>query len=409
LYFTMLVSRRYFFFGSLALPLLASKKQAPPRPSILLILVDQLPAWTLGPYGNKEIQTHTIDRLAQTGTHFLNHFAASPDPASSRATLLTGRTPMQVGDAGTLSSADIPLDKLLSDLGYACQATGKGPGAEMTAAAVKFLDQQTTGKNFLLTVHYSDLHPPYDGTPKKFVDLYASEKFESYAQDKPAANAREGKEMLGDGIAALRKAAAAVSALDDQVGAVVAKLYQKQLVDNTLIVFTSTCGALFGRHGLWGSGLASDPVNMYDEVVNTPMIWSWPTRIPPQGMQVEMVSAYDLVPTLCEFVGTEPPDRNLCGRSYLVLATGKKPKMSKKEARKSAWRTTICGHWQNTDMAREEGYKVVLRDGGKGPNELYDLPEDRVEKVNQYDNPQYLDVKNRLTAQITNWKQKYSS
>jgi hypothetical protein len=53
-------------------------------------------------------------------------------------------------------------------------------------------------------------------------------------------------------------------------------------------------------------------------------------------------------------------------------------------------------------MAREEGYKLVLRDGGKGPNELYDLPEDRVEKVNQFENPQYLDVKNRLTAQITN-------
>ena len=40
-------------------------------------------------------------------------------------------------------------------------------------------------------------------------------------------------------------------------------------------------------------------------------------------------------------------------------------------------------------MAREERYKVVLRDGGKGPNELYDLTSDRVEKVNQYDNPQF--------------------
>jgi arylsulfatase A-like enzyme len=403
----MLVSRRHFFFGSFALPALAARKQAPPRPSVLLILADELPAWMLGTYGNKEVQTPTIDRLAQTGTRFLNHFAASPDAAASRATLLTGRTPMQTGDAGALSGADVPLDKLLGDLGYSCHAAGKLPAGDVTAEAVKFLDQQTAEKNFLLTVNYSDLRPPYDGTPKKFVDLYAAEKFESYAQDRPAPNARDGKEMLGDVIAGLRKAAAAVSALDAQVGAVIAKLYQKQLVDNTLIVFTSTCGALFGRHGLWGSGLASDPVNMYDEVVNTPMIWSWPTRIPPQGLQVEMVSAYDLVPTLSEFTGAEPPNRNLCGRSYVLLATGKK--LPKKQARKQPWRTTVCGHWRNTDMAREEGYKVVLRDGGKGPNELYDIPADRVEKVNQYDNAQYLDVKNRLTAQIAKWKQNYSS
>ena len=34
-------------------------------------------------------------------------------------------------------------------------------------------------------------------------------------------------------------------------------------------------GILFGRHGLWGGGHASDPINMYDEVLATPMIWRW--------------------------------------------------------------------------------------------------------------------------------------
>ena len=399
----MPVSRRHFFLGSLAVSRLAAKKPAPPRPSVLLVLVDELPGWMLGACGNKEVRTPAIDRLAQTGTRFTNHFAASPDAASSRATLLTGRTPMQVGDAGTISGADVALDKLLGGLGYVCHATSAQTSADVTADAVKFLDQQTADKNFLLTVHYTDLRAPYDGTPKKFTDLYTSQMFDNYAQDKPAANAREGREMLGDTVAGLAKAAAAISALDDQIGAVTAKLYQKQLMDSTMIVFTPTCGALFGRHGLWGAGRASDPVNMYDEVVNTPMILSWPRRVPPQLVQVEMVSAYDLVPTLSEFANAEPPDRNLCGRSYLLLATGQKlPK-------KQRWRTTVYGHFQNTDMAREDGYKVVIRDGGKGLNELYDIPADRVEKVNQYNNAQYVDVKNRLTAQITAWKQKYSA
>lgn len=404
----MLVSRRHFFFGSLALPVLAGKKQAPPRPSVVLILVDELPGWMLGAYGNKEVQTPNIDRLGKTGTRFINHFAASPDPASSMATLLTGRTPMQIGDAGTLASADVGLDKMLGALGYNCQATARGGSADVTAEGVKFLSQQTADKNFFLTVHYSDLRAPYDGVPAKFLAPYTPRTFTDYAQDRPAANAREGKEMLRDTLASLIRAAGAISALDAQIGALWAKLYEKQLTDGTLIVFTSTTGALMGRHGLWGAGEASDPPNMYDEVVNTPMIWVWPTRIPPQGMEVEMVSGYDLLPTVAEFVEADPPsNRNLCGVSYLRLATG--VRLRPKQARKNPWRKTVCAHWKDTDMAREEGYKVVLRNGGKGPNELYDIPADRMEKVNQYDNGQYVDVKNRLSAQITEWKAKYSS
>jgi arylsulfatase A-like enzyme len=355
----------------------------------------------LGAYGNKEVRTPNIDRLSMTGTRFQNHFAAAPEPALGRTTLLTGRTPMQIGDSGAPAAADISVDKVLSGAGYACHSAEGTSAEEATSAAVKFLDQQAAGKNFLLTVRYS-LHAPYD-VPQKFAEMYASQPFESYAADKPAPNAAEDREMLGAVVPSLRKAAGAISYVDDQIGAVLARLSQKQLADGTLVVFTSTCGANFGRHGLWGSGLGSNPPNMFDEVVNTPMIWVWPTRIPPQGVQVELVSAYDFLPTLCDFAALEPPARNLCGRSYLLLATGKK--MPKKQP----WRTTVCANLRNTDMAREERFKVVLRDGGKGPNELYDLTSDRVERVNQYQAPEYTDVKNRLSAEITKWKGKYSA
>jgi arylsulfatase A-like enzyme len=396
----MPVSRRHFLLGSLALPALAAKKTLPDRPNVVLILVDYLPSWMLGCYGNNEVKTPNIDKLAQTGTRFHNHFAATPQAAISRATILTGRTPMQIGPAGTVSGSDI--EKILGGAGYQCHATGKLPGADVTAAAVKLLDQQASGKPFLLTVSYSDLTPPYDGTPQKFVDLYSPSTFVNYVAEPAAANARAGKEMLRNVDASLRKAAAAISCIDDNIGGVIAKLYQKQLVDNTLVLFTSTCGSLFGRHGLWDSGDASDPVNMFDEVVQVPMIWSWAHRFPPLGVQVEMVSTYDLAPTLGDLLSLETPD-NLCGRSYLLLAEGKK--MPKKHP----WRTTVCGHYQTTDMAREERYKVVLRNDGKGPNELYDLSVDPREKTNQYENGQYVDVRTRLQGEVTRWKQRFSS
>jgi arylsulfatase A-like enzyme len=399
----MLVSRRHFFFGSLAMPALAARKPAPERPSLVLILVDNLPAWMLACYGNKEVRSPAIQRLSDTGTRFLNHYAAESLPASSRVTLLTGRTPMQIGEAGAPAAADVPLDKVLAEAGYATQAAGGMPGVDAAAATQKFLDQQAAGKPFALTLSLSGLNPPYEGTPQKYLDMYAQERFEGYAADPVAPNARDGKEMLLNRVASLRKVAAAITALDDQVGAVLAKLTQKRLLDNTLVIFASTCGSLYGRHGLWGAGQSSDPVNMYDEVVKCPLIWSWPHRMPPQGLVIEMTSAYDLLPSVCDLLSLPAPGRNLCGRSYIPVAL--QLKLPKKHL---PWRKIVCAHTRNTDMAREENYKVVLRDGGKGANELYDFTSDPVEKVNLYDNPEYLDVKTRLTAEVTRWKQNYS-
>src|SRR5712671_938018 len=146
----MNLSRRHFFLGSLALPALAAKKPAAETPNILLILVDNLPAWMLGCYGNTEVRTPAIDRLAQTGTRFLNHFACSPMPGLARASLLTGRTPVQLKDADAPPPAEPTLDKLLQAAGYVSQTTS-GP-----SGAAAFIDAQAGSKPFLLTAAFSD-------------------------------------------------------------------------------------------------------------------------------------------------------------------------------------------------------------------------------------------------------------
>ncbi|MEI4884461.1 sulfatase-like hydrolase/transferase, partial [Klebsiella pneumoniae] len=76
---TMLSTRRHFLFGALAAPLVSQKKRAAPeRPSILIILADDLASWMLGCYGNQEIHTPNIDRLAQTGMRFVNNVVCTP-------------------------------------------------------------------------------------------------------------------------------------------------------------------------------------------------------------------------------------------------------------------------------------------------------------------------------------------
>src|SRR5689334_7971138 len=93
----MATSRRHFLLGSIALPAIAAKKPAPDRPNVLLLLADNVPAWVLGCYGNKEIRTPKIDRLSQVGVRFYDHIVAAPAPVPSRASMLSGLAPMQQG------------------------------------------------------------------------------------------------------------------------------------------------------------------------------------------------------------------------------------------------------------------------------------------------------------------------
>ena len=370
----MTLSRRDLLWSSLALPVFAAKP-AGEQPNIVLLLADGVGAWMLPCYGNKEIQVPQIDRLAATGTRFLNHYAAAPVPAAGRTALLTGRF-----------SGDATLDKFLPAAGYACQTVTGG------AAAVKFIETQSSDKPFCLVAGFA----PYQSTPDaKYLAPYAKATFDTFAQEPPAKNAARNRERMGPALLEnLRKAAAATTALDDEIGAISAALAQKRIAEHTLIIFTAPSGSLFGAHGLWGDGEASDPINMYDEVVNTPMIWSWPGRVPPMALRPEMISALDLVPTLCVLTGADLPARDLTGRSYMSLASGQPlPK-------KHPWKTTVVARYGNTAMARVDRYKLIVRDGGKGPGELYDDKQDPHERVNQYDNPQFVTVKTSLRAAL---------
>jgi choline-sulfatase len=452
----MSLERRYFLLGSLM------QKGAIQRPNILLILADDLAAWMLGCHGNKEIRTPNIDRLAQSGTRFAHNFVCTPVCSASRATLFTGRVPRQHGihDFLTPKPIDSPpqgqaapppsfhdeimISDILAGQGYQCGYVGKWhmgddqkpqhncrfwytmlggssryqdptmswngePVREkgyladlMTAKACQFLDQQSGTNPFFLVVSYFNPHTPYEGHPQKYYDMYAHTQFETFGWERAAPNALREKNLLNDIVGNIRKCAAATTALDDQIPVLISKLRQRGFFDNTLVVFCGDNGFLLGRHGLWSKGLASDPINMYEEVMQVPMIWSWPGRVPVQSVRPELVSFYDVLPSLCEVAAAPlPAGRNLCGRSYAALATNRPlPK-------KAPWRNVVFGHFRNTEMARDTRYKLVLRNEGKGPNEFYDLVSDPRENSNYYDNPRYVTVRDRLAGELAAWRRKY--
>jgi arylsulfatase A-like enzyme len=413
-------SRREFLLGGIAAPALAQKKPAASPPNLVLILADELGSWMLGCYGNREIRTPNLDRLAQTGARFAAGFVCAPAAAAGRASFLTGQAPRQPGgDGPPAPSGEVMLSDILAQAGYNCGYAGNwdlggggqanhfsfwetsagAPPDAVTGHACRFVEQQGAKPFFLAVAHTT----PSGAPGPKFEALYEQVKFDSVGYEPAAPTAARNQDKLRNTLASIRRAAAAVTALDSQVPPLLECLRQRGVLDNTVIVFTSVCGALLGRHGLWGGGLASNPANLYDETIAVPMIWSWPARIPPASLRPELVSSYDFLPTVCDLMDAPLPNRNLCGRSYLL------PAMSRPLPKKQPWRSLVFARLGETGMARDNRFKLVLRNNGTGPNELYDIAADPREKVNQYDNPRFVSVRDRLAPELAAWQKKYSS
>lgn len=459
----MSLSRRQLLTAAAPAALTRGRAAEIERPNILLILADDLAAWMLGCYGNQEIRTPHMDFLARTGVRFRNSYVATPVCSASRATLFTGRLPRQHGIHDFLTAnpiADPPqgqkepppsfqqevmISDLLAAQGYQCGYVGKwhmGGDAtpqrgyrywytingrtyqdpevnfngrtvqekgylteRLTDRALEFLDQQQPGQPFFLVASYLNPHTPYEGHPERYYRLYEKTSFNTIGWEPPAPNALREKEMLKDIVGNLRKCAAATTALDDQIPALLNKLTQKKLRENTVVILTGDNGYLLGRHGLWSKGLASDPINMYEEVMQVPMIWSWLGRTPPEITRPELISFIDFLPSICELTGIDPPaGRKLPGRSYLPLALNRPfPKGA------PPWRGSVYGHFRNTEMVRDRRFKLVARNEEAGPNELYDLANDPREKNNLHGNPNFVTAEQNLRGLLQRWRAQSSA
>lgn len=112
-----------------------SKANVSDRPNIILILADDLGYGDLGSYGQQRIKTPNLDRMAEEGMRFTEHYAGSTVCAPSRSVLMTGlhagHTPirgnkeiMPVGQY-PLQYGTVTLPKILQEAGYKTGGFGK--------------------------------------------------------------------------------------------------------------------------------------------------------------------------------------------------------------------------------------------------------------------------------------------
>lgn len=429
------------------------------RPNILLFLTDDHGAWATGCYGNSEIDSPTLDRLAREGTRFANAFTPSPVCSPARACLLTGRTPSQVGihdwieehypefaDPDWLAD-EVTLAEILSEAGYRCGLSGKwhlgrshktprgyhwyfglphwqgthrgeytyvlndrfvtlrgNKTRLITDYALSFLDHTPSDSSFFLQVGYIATHSPYAEQEPDLVSQYENASFQDIPFYEPHPwHKNEGFQQGSDfHTEDLRSRYAnyyaAVTDIDRNVDRILDKLDKQGRLYDTLIVYTSDHGLALGHHGFWGKGNSTRPLNMYEASLRIPLMWRWPSGVEQTQVVNHCVDHYDTFRTLCDIAGAPPPDtRDYPGRSYRSFLSGEAV---------PDWIDTRFGEYGDLRMIRTPRYKLVKR-YPSGPDDLFDLGSDPAEPVNLSENPEYSNIKATLQADLEAFYSRY--
>ncbi len=192
--------------------------------------------------------------------------------------------------------------------------------------AVEFLKSQPKDKPFFLTVQMGPPHDPY-GAPENYMKLYDAEKLTpdaswqagSEGRSTPKGGLRRGplanRFVPVGGKEEIAAYYAAITAIDDQVGRLLATLKETGADENTIILFTSDHGDMLGNHGMRRKR------KPHDESARVPGIVRWPARVPKGQIADTLFSHIDMAPTLLALAGQEVP-KNMQGADLSRVALG---------------------------------------------------------------------------------------
>jgi len=275
----------------------------------------------------------------------------------------------------------------------------------ITEDALQFFEARTKDDApFYLSVHYTAPHSPWHHGqhPEEIVSSYGDCPFDS-CPDEPVHPWQINTAPRGTGEKRrelLRGYFAAVTALDMGVGHLLDKLEAMGVRENTLIFFTSDNGMNMGHHGIWGKGNGTFPQNMYDTSVKVPTIVSRPGDIPEGVVCAHLLSHYDLMPTLLDYLGLEHPEaQKLPGKSFAPLLRGEEV-----EGRENV---VVFDEYGPVRMIRSKEWKYVHR-YPYGPHELYDLVNDPDERDNLIGDLGRKKITEQMKAQLEEWFIQYA-
>jgi arylsulfatase A-like enzyme len=178
--------------------------------------------------------------------------------------------------------------------------------------------------------------------------------------------------------------------VDAEVGRVLSALRETGLDRNTMVLFSSDHGDMDSAHGFEHKSLP------YEESARVPFIVSWPGRSPAGRVDRNHLvsSCVDLLPTLCDYAGIEPP-KGLPGRSVRGLV---------ERGAQDGWREDLAVECSNSRCLRTRRYKYTIFEGQEPRELLIDMEKDTGEMTNLARNPEFAavltDHRRRLRAGI---------
>jgi len=433
------------------------------KPNVVLILSDDMGYSDLPRFGESEIPTPAIDRLADEGTLFTNAYVTAPICVASRMGLMTGQYQQRFGIYDNIYGEDkvrlflraTLLPALFQKAGYRTALVGKwhlSGNKKLRYEAAEPLDR---GFDEFVGIRGGDSSfwkgtPIFRGeeqvpAPEYLTDLWGNEAsaFIDRNRDQPFflylafnavhapmhalevdrdkfANVRDENRRTYDGM---------LTAMDRGIARVLERLDKHDIADNTIVIFLNDNGgggstrqyAPHSRNFANNLPLRGHKFDVLEGGVRVPMIMRWPGRAPAGKVYRKMVSSMDVFPTLLSAVGIEAPrDQRVDGVNLLPFIRAENEGASDSGPHESlSWQSrgwlpgTAGGHGVPTpgvysSAIRKGKWKLVRIDEkidstGRPPAwQLYDLENDigELEDVSARNG----EVVNELSALFDTWR-----
>ncbi|WP_413431877.1 sulfatase [Crateriforma spongiae] len=409
---------------SVATPIANAANQS--RPNILWITIED---WSpdLSCYGTKGIHTPHVDQLASEGIRYERAFTTSPVCSTSRSAMMTGFHQNYIGahqhrteDKKPLPHGIRPIPHLLADAGYyTCLMSWKTdcnflPDQKSELfMGVDWKDREPD-QPFFARITFGGTHRAWKRDPQRPIDIKDVE-LPPYYPDTPFirrdwANGLEQMQLV-----------------DREVGALLKRLQDEGLADNTIVFFIGD----HGRCHIRGKQF------LYDEGTRIPMIMRWPGKVEPGQVNDDLVMSIDICATVLEAAGVTPPvplhgkslfSDDVKNRRYIFAARDKMDDThdSMRSIRSKDFKLILNlmpeRSYCQFSFYKEGAYpplaemNVLSLEGKLTPEqaafmsphkpavELFDLRKDPHEVHNVADDPEYADVKAELLAELTNWR-----
>ncbi|MDP7286713.1 MAG: arylsulfatase [Phycisphaerae bacterium] len=410
------------------------------RPNIIYIMADDLGYGHLGCYGQKEIKTPNIDRMAAEGIRLTDHYAGSAVCAPSRSVLLTG---LHTGHCYVRGNRPLPVEgnvpipadsqtfgKVMQSAGYTTACIGKWglgyPGS--TGDPTKQGFDHWFGYNCQRQAHsyypthlwrndkkvmlrnrggakkdYS--HDLLTAEALKFIRDNSKKPFLLYLPYTIPHSAFQVPELgiYADksGWSKTKKSIAAmITRMDRDIGTIAKLIKDLGLDANTLVIFTSDNGSAGGGlHSLFkGSGpLRGKKGSLYEGGIRAPFVARWPGKIARGAVSAHRSAFWDMLPTFAELGGAKVA-KETDGISLVPTLLGKK----QTEHEYLYWE---FGKAQAVRMGKWKAYvakgKLSLYDLDKDIGETADLSADQPELVKKI---KAIIAKSHRDTPWSNWK-----